>query len=290
MGGSLVLMIVEKMRVPISYESVRYPMAVRTVEVKSVERITPRMARVTLTGDELAGFESRGAEDHFKMLFPQDGYDAKPIVPIWGPDGPKMPDGAARPQSRDYTPLSFDSQKNELTVDFFVHGDGVGSSWAAQAKPGQFVGIAGPRGSHIAMYTADWYLIAGDETSIPSISRRLAEMPAGARTFVFIEVEDASEEQPLPTKANATIAWLHRSEAAAEGGDDARGLVERALEWFEFPDGEGFVFATGESNGLRSLRRYLINQRGMEKGNLSFSGHWKANQADYDHHESIDDE
>lgn len=275
---------------PINYESVRYPMAIRLVEVKSVTRVTPNMARITLGGDELAGFESRGPEDHFKMIFPQDGPDARPILPTWGEKGPSLPEGVARPASRDYTPLAFDPDKLELTVDFYVHGDGVGSSWANQARPGQLVGIAGPRGSHIVGYTANWYLLAGDETSIPSISRRLAELPVGARAFAFIEVANAAEEQPLPTQADATIAWLHRDEAKADADPDGRGLVERALEWFEFPEGEGFVFATGESNGLKSLRRYLINERGFAKENLSFSGHWKRNTADYDHHESIEDE
>lgn len=283
-------MVLEEFCVPISYETIRYPMVVRTVDVKEVTRVTPSMVRVTFAGTELAGFESRGAEDHFRMLFPQGGYNTKPILPVWGPDGPKLPQEVAKPQARDYTPVSFDPITNELTVDFFVHGDGVGASWAAQAKPGQFVGIAGPRGSHKAKYTANWYLISGDETSIPSIKRRLEELPEDARAFVFVEVANAAEEQPLPTRANATIAWLHRDEAAGDPTVEQRGLVECALEWFEFPNGEGFVFATGESNGLKSLRRYLINQRGLPKDNLSFSGHWKKNTTDYDHHESIDDD
>jgi NADPH-dependent ferric siderophore reductase len=276
--------------VPIRYETVRYPMAIRTVEVVRTRRITPSMVRVMFSGEELKGFESRSAEDHFRMLFPQGGYDAQPVLPVWGPDGPKLPDGVARPQARDYTPVAYDETTNELTVDFFVHGAGVGSSWAAQAKAGQFIGIAGPRGSHIAAYTASWYVLAGDETSIPTIRRRLDELPEDARIFVFVEVANAGEEQSLPTRANATIAWLHRDEAAGDPTIDDRGLVECALEWFEFPEGEGFVFATGESNGLKSLRRYLLNKRGLPKENLSFSGHWKKNTADYDHHETIDDE
>ena len=275
---------------PITHESVRYPMAVRLVEVKAVDRITPQMNRITFGGEALAGFESRGAEDHLRVMFPQGDYDTAPILPVWGPDGPTLPEGVARPQSRDYTPLRFDETSNELTIDFFVHGIGVGASWAAQAKPGQQVGVAGPRGSKIPNYEADWYLLVGDETSIPTISRHLAGLPAAARTFVFIEVANASEEQPLPTNAHATVAWIHRDEAASDDDASGRGLVERALQWFEFPDGEGFVFATGESNGLRSLRRYLIAERGLPKENLSFSGHWKRDTANYDHHEKIGDD
>ncbi|MEZ4498002.1 MAG: hypothetical protein R2845_14780 [Thermomicrobiales bacterium] len=56
------------------------------------------------------------------------------------------------------------------------------------------------------------------------------------------------------------------------------------MQWFEFPTATGFVFATGESNGLRSLRRYLIAERGLPKENL-FSGTGKKDTANYDHHE-----
>ena len=93
-------------------------MAVRLVEVKAVDRITPQMNRITFGGEALAGFESRGAEDHLRVMFPQGDYDTAPILPVWGPDGPTLPEGVARPQSRDYTPLRFDETSVTFTEAF----------------------------------------------------------------------------------------------------------------------------------------------------------------------------
>jgi NADPH-dependent ferric siderophore reductase len=258
-------------------------MAFRAVEVRRVERITPRMVRVTF-GGELDGFESRSPGDHLKVIFPANP-DEQPVLPRPAENGFAYPEGAPRPVMRDYTPRRFDAVTGELDLDFFVHGEGPASAWADQAKAGQTVGLAGPRGSHLVRYDFDWYLLTGDETSIPSIARRLAELPAGVRAFAFIEVANGNEEQPLPTEANATIVWIHRDEA---GPTESR-LIQRALQWFELPEGEGFTWSTGEANELRALRRYLLNERGLSKEFTSFSGHWKRGIANFDHHEAIED-
>ncbi|CAN5583937.1 siderophore-interacting protein [soil metagenome] len=266
------------------FRTERFPMAFRALEVLRVERVTPKMVRVTFGGDGLTGFQSLSPDDHLKVIFPTD-VDAKPVLPEMTEKGWNYPEGAARPVMRDYTPRRFDSDAGELDIDFFIHGEGPASSWASQAKVGQFIGTAGPRGSHIVNYDFDWYLFCGDETSIPSIARRLSELPAGVRAFTFIEVANHQEEQLLPTAANATLAWILRDEA----GPGEENLIQRALQWFEFPAGEGYTWATGEANSLRSLRRYLLNERGLSKEYTSFSGHWKKGTADFDHHEEIGD-
>jgi NADPH-dependent ferric siderophore reductase len=266
------------------FSSVRFPMAFRALHVRRVERITPQMVRVTFGGDDLTGFQSLSPADHLKVIFPAKP-DEQPLLPAPAENGFAYPDGATRPTMRDYTPRRFDAGAGELDIDFFVHGEGPGSTWADQARVGQVIGTAGPRGSRLIRYDFDWYLLTGDETSIPSIARRLAELPTGVRAFAFIEIANGEEEQPLPTNADATIAWIHRDEA----GPDETNLVERALHWFELPAGRGYTWATGEANELRSLRRYLLNERGLSKELSSFSGHWKRNTANFDHHEPIED-
>ena len=61
--------------------------------------------------------------------------------------------------------------------------------WAAQAQRGETLTLGGPRGSFIIPTTYDWHLLIGDETALPAISRRLAELPAGARAVVLAEVD-----------------------------------------------------------------------------------------------------
>ena len=132
------------------------------------------------------------------------------MLPVLGADGLAFADGAIRPTVRDYTPRRFDAVSQTLTVEFVLHGDGPAASWARQATPGDWLAVGGPRGSFLAPDDYDAYLLAGDETALPAISRRLEEMPPGVRAIVLVEVADRHEERHLPTAANASIVWLHR--------------------------------------------------------------------------------
>ncbi|MGC4191695.1 MAG: siderophore-interacting protein [Thermomicrobiales bacterium] len=263
----------------------RFSLAFRRVEVRRIEPLTPRYLRITVGGDELAGFRTLGAQDHFKLMLPAGGED-EPVVPEMTSEGPRYPEGAVRPVMRDYTPVAFDPATNELTFDLVLHERGAASDWARQAVPGKIVGTAGPRGSHIVEYgTFDWFLAAGDETSIPSIARALEMLPAGMKAYIFIEVDGAEDELPLPTQADAQITWVHRNGAAA----GTTNVLEQAIRAFDFPAGEGFQTYTGEAGALRDIRRYLLKEKGLDKQWIDFSGHWKYGTADFDHHAAIED-
>lgn len=99
------------------------------------------------------------------------------------------------PAMRDYTPRRYDLDTLELDIDFVLHGDGPASTWAEQAKPGQFLHIGGPRGSMIVPDMFDSYLLIGDETALPAIARRLEGLPANRRALVIVEVENGKEQQ-----------------------------------------------------------------------------------------------
>ena len=76
----------------------------RRLQVLRVVDITPRMRRITLGGEQLAGFISLGSDDHIKLLFPQNAAELaalqSPTFTIKG-EGPQ-------PAMRDYTPRRFD--------------------------------------------------------------------------------------------------------------------------------------------------------------------------------------
>src|SRR5256885_2676844 len=52
-----------------------------------------------------------------------------------------------RPTLRDYTPLRYDAARQNLIMDFALHDAGPATEWALTAPLGQWVGLAGPRGS-----------------------------------------------------------------------------------------------------------------------------------------------
>lgn len=261
-----------------------FPLEFRLLQVLRVARPTPRMVRVTLGGEGLAGFTSLAPTDHLKIILPHDG-EEHPVLPTAGPQGFTYPEGVTRPRMRDYTPRRFDAATGELDLDVVVHGVGPASSWANQATPGQFIGIAGPRGSHIVTPEFDWYLLVGDETALPSIGRWIEELPAGSRATAIVEVADAAEKQDFVTAADVEVIWLPRD--GAEPG--TTNLLEQAIRDHPLPPGDGYIYVAGEANTLRPIRRHLLNERRTVREWTDVSGHWKRQIADWDHHESIGD-
>lgn len=266
-------MIKEKIR---EIKRVTHELKVRMLEVKRVEHLTPRMVRITLTGDDLTGFISLSPDDHVKAFFPRPGEET-PRVPQLTPDGIVMPDGAI---PRDYTPRRFDHVKNELDLDFFLHDEGAGpaSSWARNAQPGHKLGVAGPRGSMIVPYEFETYVIFADEVGVPSISRRLSEMPRGARAQVFIEVADQTDEISFKSDANVEVTWFHRqTHNQKHNQTHAAGTTQfllPALEACTTLDDNTFAWVMTEQSTARALEAKLL-ERGVPKASIKATGYWK---------------
>ncbi len=249
---------------------VRHEPRRRLLTVQRVERITPHMARIELGGD-LADFVSGAYDDHVKVFFPLPGQTA-PTIPEQGPNGPIHPEGVERSPGRDYTPRRYDAGRNELIIDFALHDAGPATSWAAQAAPGQQLGVGGPRGSFVVPDDFDWYLFVGDETALPAIARRLEELRSGVRAIVVAAVTGPAEEQKFESRANVEAIWVHRPLSRV---DDAAPLLD-AVRALTLPSsGGGYAWAAGESQTAKLLRRHLVDERGHDKAWVKAAGYWK---------------
>lgn len=257
-------------------QRVRHELKFRIGTVVSSERITPKMARITLTSDDFDSFVSLAYDDHCKLFFPEVG-ETKLPVPQSGPDGLIFPDGT-RPQSRDYTPRAYDTTAKLLTLDFVLHGDGPASSWAEAAQPGDTIGVGGPRGSFVVTGDFDWYLLVGDETALPAIGRRLEELPRDAQSIAIVEVADENEIQILDAPEATEIRWLSRD--GARPGDAA--LLVAAVKALTLPDGDGYVFVAGENRMSKAVREYLVDERGHNSDWIKAAGYWQAGAEDFD--------
>lgn len=249
---------------------VRHPLKFRLLEVKRVQPLTPNFVRITLTGDALEDFESASFDDHVKVFFPEPG-TLKPTVPVAGPDGPVFDPAKPRPVARDFTPRRFDREARELDIEFALHEAGPATAWAAQAAPGQYLGIGGPRGSFVIPAHFDWHLFIGDETALPAIARRLEELPAGTRAATLIEVADASARIEFDTRADLYAEWRYRDDTVHPDG----GALLLALREIYLPDGEGYIWAAGEATLMRAVRQLLCVERGIDKRRIRASAYWK---------------
>lgn len=253
-------------------ERIRLETRIRILEVAAVTDLTPHMRRIRLSGPELEGFQSPGHADHIKLFLPSDG---NPLPrPERHPDGLVWPDEVARPIIREYTPRFFDPVALTLDLDFVLHGDGPAAGWAAQARPGDQLMIGGPRGSLIVPDAFDWYFIAGDETALPAIGRRIEELPAGKPAIAIIEVAEAADEQRFDTASPVQIHWIHRN--GREAGLD--NLILPAVADIGFPRGDGFAFIAGEAQMAKSLRHHLV-ARGLNNDYIRAAGYWLRGEA-----------
>lgn len=265
------------------FEVITREAKVRRLEVVGVERVTPHMVRVTFAGDDLHDYETQGPDDDFRIFFPRPG-QTQPVLPSLGEGrGFIWPEDAQRPENREYTPRRFDGATRQLQVDFVVHGDGPGSVWAENAAPGQFAGSVGPRRSRVMSPEVTEYLLFGDEAALPSIGRRLEELPAGVNVRAFVEVADTAEEQQIDSNANVSITWLHRN-GAQSGTTD---LLATAAQSIGSVPAHTFAWVAGEANSIRGVRRHLLRELGLPPAWLRFTGYWKRAAANWDHHEEI---
>jgi NADPH-dependent ferric siderophore reductase len=259
----------------LAVERVRHPIQVRRLRVREIERLSPQLLRVRLEGEALRGFVSASFDDHLKLMLPtQPGQPL--LLPQPGPDGLAMPPGVERPAMRDYTPRAFDAEAGWLDIEFVLHGDGLASNWAEAVKPGDEVGIGGPRGSFVVPTGFDWHLLVGDETALPAIARRLEELPARAQAIVLAETLDAGEQRALSSPARLHTTWVQAGE---------RDALARAVAALQLPAGEGFAWAAGEAASMAAVREALVTGHGLDKSRVRASAYWKRGSAG--HHETL---
>lgn len=229
----------------------------RTLTVLEKTQKTPGMLSIRFACADWEGFVSASADDHIKIFVPG------------------APSEGGRPAMRDYTPRSFDPAKGEMIIDFALHDDpGPVTALAEQLVIGDRLEIGGPRGSVVIPDSYDWYWLIGDETAIPSISRRLAEWP-GQRIDAFIAVAGPDEEFLLAESEHHQAHWGHRP--ASDSADPAALLALIGSQ--TFPEGDGFVWIAAEAGVARALREAVM-ARGHPQSQMKAAGYWTAGLAD----------
>lgn len=258
----------------------------RRATVLRVERVAPPIVRVTVSGPDFGDFTSTGPADHVRIYFP-DAVTGELIAPTpvgRGEDGIERPDRATI--SRDFTPLPRAVDGGfEVDLDFFVHPDpGPASAWAESARPGDELVLVGPRGSRRAPQDIDGLVLMCDETSLPSVSRWVRDVPAGTRVDVIAAIRPPHDWVPgyLGAVPGVDIR-VHLVDP-----DSAGTPVLDALEKLA-PIGDGvFVWAAGEASSLVPVRRHVRRGLGLPASQAQFSGYWRRGVVAFDHHAPID--
>ena len=233
-------------------QRVRHETRMRDVTVVQVEQLAPDFVSVTFEGESLADFVSSSYDDHVKFVQQIGGERVM----------------------RDYTPRHYDRAARQLTIEFALHEQGAASDWARAVAVGQPAVIAGPRGSMIIPMDYEWQLLAGDDTALPAIRRRLEELPAGVKVQVLVTGPAASQ---LDFASAATVELRIVPDAAA--------LVQ-ALRDLALPDGDGFVWFAGEAAVAKQVRDIVFVEKAFPRQAARISAYWK--QGALGHHENLE--
>lgn len=257
----------------------KLPLVARRLEVLRVEDLSASMRRVALGGPELAGFRADGPTDHAKVWFPPDGRpDDAPLLPAEVDGAWVAPDGAT---CRDYSIRTFDVAAGEVVLDMAVHAHGPAGRWAAQARPGQQLGLLGPKTTKIPPMDRDWYLFAVDETGLPGLQNWLEQLPPGPRVRVLAEVAGRADEVPLPARDDTDVTWLHRGDAPAGTTTLLADAVRTELA--AVPDGApGWFWSAAEAMVVRAIRGH-VTEYGLDRRSCAMTGYWRRGVANFDH-------
>lgn len=242
---------------------------IRLARVVRTTSVTPNLRRITLRGD-LDGCDSGLPADAWKFMLPPPGR-TRPDLPVIGPDAiPAYPDGAVPPIMRSFTGR-FDPVAGELVVDVVLHGAAPGPVWARTARPGDEVGLAGPRHEFFAAPEAEWHLLAGDSSAVPAIAAILESLPGDVRVVAFIEVGDEADRIDIAAPAGAELTWLYRRGAPPQHSD----LLEKAVRALDRPFGRAQAWVAAEADAVRAIRRHLLDERGLPRPALHAAAYWK---------------
>lgn len=243
----------------------RPPPPFEAVSVVETFSLGPRLRRITVAGDSLAGFEPDGPAASVRLLLPErDGI----VLPEWNDNEFLLPDGR-RPGIRSLTPGRRDPIARTLELMVVIHGGGRLSTWAGMVEPGAPTAYSGPGRGYTIDPDADRFLLAGDETALPAIMQLMEEIPGAVAVDVIIEVAAPEGRVALPDRSGATVTWVDLAPHAPPGA----ALVDAVLATDTPADGR--VWVAGEAAAVQRIRRDMFEQRKVPRAHCTIRGYWK---------------
>jgi NADPH-dependent ferric siderophore reductase len=248
------------------------PQAILTVLRQ--EWLAPHTVRITAGGPGFGALRVNDFTDKYaKIIFADPGLG---LTPPYDPAALRdsLPPGR-QPMTRTYTLRRADARRQQVDIDFVVHGDkGIAAPWAARAEPGDLLTLSGAGGAYRPDLGSDWHLLAGDESALPAICAALEALPADARGIAYLETCDPGEYLDATPPSGLQVTWLHRPHPGSEPR-----LLADALLAGPWPAGRADVFAHGERESMKAVRAALKDRLG-DGDQVSLSGYWAAGRSE----------
>lgn len=289
------------------------------VRVSAIVDVTPSFRRFTFAGDDLDRFGDPGLDQRIKVVFPTAtvSVDDMPTGDDWYAQWRELPDDA-RPPFRTYTTRRVRREAREVDVDMVSHEVmGPASAWIDSAAVGDEVLILAPvDGFDGVSFGIDFVpparteriLLGGDETAAPAIAVILEQLPREARGTVVLEVphpddvhylpehpgfdfrvrargEDPRHDHLVPSvqRAASLLAPAGIGAAVEEIDVDSEVLWEvprTAKGGAALKSAPLYAWLAGEAGAIKSLRRHLVTEQGVDRRAIAFMGYWRTGRSE----------
>ncbi|MBD7957966.1 siderophore-interacting protein [Microbacterium sp. Sa4CUA7] len=286
--------------------------------VSSITDLTPSFRRFTFTGDDLAEYGDTGFDQRVKVVFPTPtvSLDAMPTGSDWYLQWRELPEDD-RPPFRTYTTRAVRPESREVDIDMVAHDViGPASAWIDRAVIGDEVLIYAPTTAHTGVSfgidfvppaQTDAMLLVGDETAAPALAVILEQLPAEARGVVVLEVPDEADAAYLPRHRGfeyhvsarsgdrhehllSSVATAASRLAPAGRGAEVEEIdVDTEILWEVPRTAKGgaalksaplYAWLAGESGVIKTLRRQLVSEQGVDRRAVAFMGYWRQGKAE----------
>ena len=266
-----------------------------TAEVVRAERISPSFVRLTVGGDDLAGWRHLGFDQWFRLALPvagdatrfdrlSDRFDTRGYLRYLA-----MPK-ATRPAIRNYTVREFRPESREMDIEFVVHGgdasdaahphdhshpteaaEGIAAPWAVSLPVGARVALIDQGCGYRAVPGAQRVVLAGDESALPAVLGILRDLPRDTIGDAIIEIPDAADQQDAEAPEGVQVHWIVRAHGT-KPGEAALASLRALPQW----SGPVSAFVAGEQKLATGGRRHLVGERGVDKAAVDFCGYWRS--------------
>jgi NADPH-dependent ferric siderophore reductase len=242
--------------------------------VLSRERLSPHTVRITAGGPGYEALRMNEFTDKYaKIIFADPDLGLTPPYDL-AALRESLPPGQ-QPVTRTYTLRRADERRQQVVIDFVVHGDaGIAAPWAARAEPGDLLALSGAGGAYRPDPDCGWHLFMGDESALPAICSALEALPGDARGIAYLETCDPGEYLDATAPSGMEISWLHRPQP----GSQPRLLADALLAGPWLP-GRADVFAHGERESMKAVRA-AVKARLGDGDQLSLSGYWASGRTE----------
>ncbi|WP_374947559.1 siderophore-interacting protein [Agreia sp.] len=221
------------------------------LEVVQTHRVSPNFQRVTLAGDCLATYLNPRPADAFK-------------IDIGTRDAPLI---------RGFTVCDFDPTRLSFHFDVALHAGGSASEWSRTIAAGHRLRFLGFRRDFAIGDGITEHVFITDASGLPAVAAILRSLPADHKVILLAETADRVDRELLEPSIDALggriqTQWLVG--APSQGLDSA---LARAAARLSVPEGAQ-VWLAAESATVRTIRRHLLDEGGVPRGNLHATAYW----------------